>query len=178
MVPNSFQPTEYTFCRKFCRVVTCSDIYKSNVVVKIVYTIWRDFPKLFYWKILIQYFAGIFISSVFLPLIFKVPDILLLFSVHGNNRLARFDKLSRFLIDVLKLCVPIRVRFTTCSIFWFACLLYPISSNIEPTVTCVIFSSYCSASFCEIDRKLSVVRDNTFSEFPYMLSTTIFLTWP
>ena len=81
-------------------------------------------------------------------------------------------------VDVLKLRIPVGGAFPACSLFWWACLLYPMPSSISPTVTWLTPIPCCSRSALATERSDSVVHDSTRPGSPSVRPPTISRTFP
>src|SRR5215469_7129589 len=67
MFSYGFPPTGDALYCKFCGVVACPYIHKSNIVIQVINPIGRDFTQLFNGKVVVKHAARIFVFTVFLP---------------------------------------------------------------------------------------------------------------
>ena len=94
---------------KFCRVVTCSEIDKSRIVIQHIYAIWRYFSQFRQRKIMVQHRTRVLLLTVFCSIILEIPHIFLLFGIYRDDWFPFRDEIFRCLIDMLKLAVAVWV---------------------------------------------------------------------
>jgi hypothetical protein len=54
VLSNCFPPARNALNREFACVVACPDIYKTDVFVDVINSVWRDFPEFLNRKIVVE----------------------------------------------------------------------------------------------------------------------------
>jgi hypothetical protein len=102
VLADTAPPPGDAFHREIRRVVACSHIDKSRVVVPAKHAVRRDFPQLFYREVMTRHFSRVFAPAILRAGILEVPGIFLLLGICRDYRFVRLNKRFRFRADDLK----------------------------------------------------------------------------
>ena len=80
--------------------MTGTEIYKSGILVDIVYTVWRNSTKFFDQKIMIQNLTRIILFPIFLTVVLEVSKVLFFLAIYGYYRDSPGDVFLRCCVDV------------------------------------------------------------------------------
>ena len=79
---NVKPPLQDTVDRKFCRIMTCSEIYESSIIPNIVYAVWGYRSQFLVEEIVIKDFTSILLPAVFLAVVLEVSKVFFLLAVN------------------------------------------------------------------------------------------------
>ncbi len=103
--------TNGVYC-KLCGIGTDTNVHIPLICTDIIHAVRSRFPESGQGKIMAQYFYRLFSRGIFCTCVLEIPYVFFLFTVNRNHRASIAQILSRCVIDMPKLRVPVRMLIT------------------------------------------------------------------